>query len=185
MNRFRRQLEEIMLNIKDVEELALFFSVFKEYCNDLVTTRTGLSIRGVDGAPDWYGYERIIWDSSFKIVEPILKIKKHRGENAILDGLATMCLENIYGKGRQSFIMLLGKYGGCKYISVLASLIDDPEVSIHVIEALTRMNDLSQYEKIKSISEGARATPERSYARKYIKKRDCNLGCMTPMCHPR
>lgn len=66
--------------------------------------------------------------------------------------------------------MLLGKYGSTKYLPILAKLIDDPEVAIHSIEALTKLKDLSQFEKIKKLSECTKSTPIKSYARRYIKK---------------
>lgn len=50
--------------------------------------------------------------------------------------------------------MLIGKYGAIDYASSLACLIDDPEVSIHVIGALTQMKDLSHYEKTKKYQRG-------------------------------
>ncbi|WP_231573052.1 hypothetical protein [Yersinia similis] len=66
-------------------------------------------------------------------------------------------------------MMLLGKYGSTKYSPILAKLIDDPEIAIYSIEALTKLKDLSQFEKIKKLSECTKITPIRSYARKYIK----------------
>ncbi|MEC9850099.1 hypothetical protein RCT36_07580, partial [Escherichia marmotae] len=85
-------------------------------------------------------------------------------------GMLSLCLQKKYGKGRQSLVMLVGKYGAIDYASSLANLMDDSDVSIHVISALTQMKDLSQYEKLKKISEEKKATIERNYARKYIKK---------------
>ncbi|ABS47980.1 MULTISPECIES: hypothetical protein [Yersinia pseudotuberculosis complex] len=168
MNIYRQKLDEEILALDNVESLSVIFNAFKQYCGDLVATRTGISIKGVDGAPDWYGYERVIWDSSYVLLEPILK--KYCGENALLDGISSMCTEKKHGKGRQSFVMLLDKYGSTKYLPILAKLIDDPEVAIHSIEALTKLKDLSQFEKIKKLSECTKSTPIKSYARRYIKK---------------
>lgn len=157
-------------NLKDKEDLPLLFKSFKVHCDDLILTKTGLSMKGIEGAPDWYSYESQIWESAFNYIEPLLKIKKYRGENPLLDGLLKMGLEKKYGKGRQALIILITKYGSVNYASSLAPLIDDPDLSIHIIAALTKMNDLSQYEKIKEMSESKKLTPKRTYARKYIKK---------------
>lgn len=73
MNIYRQKLDEEILALDNVESLSVIFNAFKQYCGDLVATRTGISIKGVDGAPDWYGYERVIWDSSYVLLEPILK----------------------------------------------------------------------------------------------------------------
>lgn len=170
MNIYRQELEEAILALKGTEDLNVIFKAFKAYCDDLVVTRTGISMKGRDGVPDWYGYESVIWDAGYALLEPILKVKKYRGENTLLDGISSMCTEKKYGKGRQYLVMLLGKYGSIKYSPVLSKLIDDPEVAIHSIEALTKLKDLSQFEKIKKLSEGIKSTPVRSYARKYIKK---------------
>ncbi|EAX6603043.1 hypothetical protein BH012_17200 [Salmonella enterica] len=169
-NIFIENINNSISNLKSNDDLSFVFKAFEEYCDDLISTRTGLSMKGVDGAPDWYGYERIIWESVFKYIEPILKIKKFRGKNELLDGMLSLCLKKEYGKGRQSLVMLIGKYGAIDYAPSLAYLIDDPDVSIHVIGALTQMKDLSQYEKIKKISEEKKITSKRTYARKYIKK---------------
>ncbi|EAC9079040.1 hypothetical protein KV69_10920 [Listeria monocytogenes] len=164
----RNEWEKV--GISEQEFLDAFLEVYEEYCENLVVTRRGLSMKGVDGAPDWYGYERLIWDASFKYIEPILKIKKFKDENKLVDGVLTLCLNHRYGKGRQSLVILIGKYGANTYASSLAFLLDDPEVSIQVIAALTKMKDLSQYGKVKIIAEEKKATPERLYAKKYIKK---------------
>jgi hypothetical protein len=81
---YRRGLDEAILALKSVEDLKVIFSAFKAYCDDLVITRTGISMKGVDGAPDWLRYERMIWEASYVLLEPILKVKKYRGENALL-----------------------------------------------------------------------------------------------------
>lgn len=158
------------VGISEQEFVDVFLEVYEDYCENLVVTRRGLSMKGVDGAPDWYGYERLIWDASFKYIEPILKIKKFKDENKIVDGVLSLCLNQRYGKGRQSLVILIGKYGANTYASSLAFLLDDPEVSIQVIAALTKMKDLSQYEKVNIIAAEKKATPERLYAKKYIKK---------------
>lgn len=158
------------VGISEQEFVDVFLEVYEDYCENLVETRRGLSMKGVDGAPDWYGYERLIWDASFKYIEPILKIKKFKDENKLVDGVLSLCLNHRYGKGRQSLVILIGKYGANTYASSLAFLLDDPEVSIQVIAALTKMKDLSQYGKVKIIAEEKKATPERLYAKKYIKK---------------
>lgn len=158
------------VGISEQEFVDVFLEVYEDYCENLVVTRRGLSMKGVDGAPDWYGYERLIWDASFKYIEPILKIKKFKDENKLVDGVLSLCLNHRYGKGRQSLVILIGKYGANTYASSLAFLLDDPEVSIQVIAALTKMKDLSQYGKVKIIAEEKKATPERLYAKKYIKK---------------
>ncbi|MEE7414923.1 hypothetical protein [Escherichia marmotae] len=72
-NVFIEKINNAISDLKDNDGLPLVFKTFEEYCNDLVLTRTGLSMKGIDGAPDWYGYERIIWESGFKYIEPILK----------------------------------------------------------------------------------------------------------------
>lgn len=149
MNVFMENINDAISNLKNDDGLSLVFNAFEDYCNDLILTKTGLSMKGVDGAPDWYGYERIIWESGFQYIEPILKIKKFRGKNSLLDGMLSLCLEKKYGKGRQSLVTLIGKYGAIGYASSLAYLIDDPDISIQVIGALTQMKDLSQFGKIK------------------------------------
>lgn len=66
--------------ISEQEFLAIFLESYEEYCDELVVNRKVLSIKGVDGAPNWYGYEYKIWDANFKYIEPILKVKKFKGK---------------------------------------------------------------------------------------------------------
>ncbi|MBC2375500.1 hypothetical protein HBP80_08600 [Listeria welshimeri] len=156
--------------ISEQEFLAIFLESYEEYCDELVVNRKVLSIKGVDGAPNWYRYEYKIWDANFKYIEPILKVKKFKGKEKLTDGLLSICLSNKYGKGRQSLIILIGEYGLKTCASSLGPLLDDSEVTIQVIAALTKMKDVSQYEKIKVLAEKEKATPERFYAKKYVNK---------------
>lgn len=156
--------------ISEQEFLAVFLEAYEEYCDELVVKRKGLSIKGVDGAPNWCGYEYMIWKANFKYIEPILKVKKFKDENKLMEGLLSLCLSPKYGKGRQSLIILIGEYGLKTYSPSLGVLLDDSEVTIQVISAFTKMKDVSQYEKIKVLAEKEKATPERFYAKKYINK---------------
>lgn len=149
--------------------LASVYENFETYCDYLVLTRTGLSMKGVDNAPDWYGYEYIIWNAGFQFLEPVLKKKDYRGKNILLDGVVSMSLNPKYGRGRQSLIMLIGKYGSVDYAPAIGRLLNDEEVLIQVIYALERMKDFTHFEKIKTLADGDKCTPQRTRARKYVK----------------
>lgn len=170
MSQFREILEKAISNIKDVNGPKNVGAALLDYADELVSKRQGLSMRGVDGAPDWYKYETILWDICRDLIDPIFKDRKWRGWNDLIEAILKLCQNKKYGKGRQPFVLLLGKIGSIDCICTLRDLIDDDEVSIHSIDSLTKMEDLSSYTKIKLIAEGKKATPQRSYARKYVKR---------------
>jgi hypothetical protein len=104
-------------------------------------TRTGLSMAGIDGAPDWLGYESDLWKLSGRL-RPVLSARKDwRSGSDVLKALALICNDQSYSKGRQYMIMMLGEFGGTSEATEISALLDDPEVQGHVYKALTKLRD--------------------------------------------
>ena len=84
----------------------------------------------------WYGYENLIWDLGESFRRVLKRNRALRGRDTIFEAIERVCLDARYGKGRESFTMLLGQYGGPRRVPVLLRLLDDPEVCGHALYAL-------------------------------------------------
>lgn len=101
---------------------------------------------GVDGAPDWKEYEHRIWSMGEQLRLFLKKRKDWRGKCEVLDAASTVLLNKQYGKGRQTFALLLGDFGGKEYEKSLSKTINDPEVCGHTIKSLSKTK-ITGYEK--------------------------------------
>lgn len=104
-------------------------------CEYWARTLTGVGMRGEMGAPDWKAYELKIWELG-ESLRQFLKRKQWRGQGALLDAAARVTMSHEFGKGRQTFVLLLGDYGNQEYGPSLGALLDDREVYGHVVKAL-------------------------------------------------
>jgi hypothetical protein len=96
---------------------------------------TGVGMRGELGAPDWSTYELKIWELG-ESLRHFLKRKRWRGQGELLDAVARVLMSRNFGKGRQTFALLLGECGNKEYGAVLGGVLDDPEVYGHAVKAL-------------------------------------------------
>jgi hypothetical protein len=107
-------------------------------CEHWLQTLTAIEMNGQLGAPDWKGYELRIWRLG-ESLRLFLRTKKGwRGPGVLLDAVAAVLRDRRFGKGRQTFALLLGDFGGQAYGEQLASVLDDREVWGHAIKALTK-----------------------------------------------
>lgn len=114
--------------------LAALSDLPKRYLDELPI----VSMKGVDGAPDWMGYEVAVWDLSEQLREFLRFHKKIRRKTPILDQVGRLVSDKRYGKGRQNFVLLLGQFGKEAYAQVIGSLLDDTDVYGHAIVSLNR-----------------------------------------------
>ena len=104
-------------------------------------TRTGLSMVGVDGAPDWLGFETALWKLSERL-RPVLSARKDwRSESDIMQAVVRLCRNQSYAKGRQNFVLMLGDFGGPREAEELGHLLTDTDVQGHAIKALCKLRD--------------------------------------------
>jgi hypothetical protein len=122
---------------KDVEptRVAEVISVLAEH---YFTTRKGLSMKGVKGAPDWVGYESALWQLSERVREYLKGRKDLRGENPVLDACGALVSEPRFGKGRQNFVLLLGEFGAGAYARAIGLALSDAEIAGHGVKAALR-----------------------------------------------
>ena len=105
------------------------------------STRTGLSMAGVDGAPDWLGFETALWKLSERLRPVVSARKDWRSESEIMQAILRLCGNQSYAKGRQNFVLMLGDFGGKKEATALGDLLMDTDVQGHAIVALHKLRD--------------------------------------------
>ena len=66
----------------------------------------------------------------------MLHFRHLRQSERIFEQVRSLCFDQRFGKGRESFTMVLGIYGGEAQIPALINLLADPEVCGHAVYAL-------------------------------------------------
>lgn len=139
-------------------------------CDDFFNHDTGIEMPGIKGAPDWLSFEMRIWELGESLRQPIKRRKKLLKNKNLLNVIMMICRNNKYGKGRQTFVMLLGEFSRGDASKLLGDLLDDPEVLGHSIKALTKLKDDGYVDKIGRIAEeetGWIRVAARNYCRKF------------------
>ena len=117
---------------------------------------------------DWYTFEHEIWDIGEEIRQLTVQNKKKFNEEQI-GRIIGICLDKRVKRGRQSFVMLLGKKAYNGYSGALIPLLCDDDVDGHVIYTLYKMQAGQYVEQIKPFVEHKR-TWIRNEAKRYIQK---------------
>lgn len=117
---------------------------------------------------DWYDFEHELWELGENIRQLILSEKKDfNAEQA--DRICKIC-ENVKAKrGRQSFVMLLGKRRFLTYADRIAHILPDDDIDGHIISTLYKMG-ASQYVDIIKPYADHRITWIKNEAKRYIQK---------------
>ena len=129
-------VEHLDLSIHNENIVALAVSTLCPYWTDALQS---IGMKGELGAPDWRRYELKIWELGESLRLYLKKQKSWRGPSTLFDAIAQVMGTKVYGKGRQTFALLLGDFGGSSYSRDLGRAIEDPEVVGHAIKALTKL----------------------------------------------
>jgi hypothetical protein len=132
-------------------------------------TLRGLSMRGAAGAPDWYGYESLLWEISEDFRAYLRSHKAIRGAHPLFNAVAEIVADSSYGKGRQNFVLVLGQYGGHHYADVIATGLGDPDVSAQALRALRKMKDGRFVQLARSLENDPPTPAARTEARSYLR----------------
>ncbi|MBE6714826.1 MAG: hypothetical protein E7575_06040 [Ruminococcaceae bacterium] len=117
---------------------------------------------------DWYDFELELWKTGEDIRQLILSDRKElNAEQA--DRVCKICVDIRAKRGRQSFIMLLGKKRYVSYADRIAAVLTDEDIDGHIISTLYKMGASQYIEKIKPYTDHAVAWI-RNEAKRYIKK---------------
>ena len=92
-------------------------------------------------APDvheWHNFELALWNTGEKIRQLISQHKKPLTQNQ-LERILNICQDKRAARGRQSFVMLLGRKQYADFSHRLISLLNDDDIDGHVIDTLYKM----------------------------------------------
>ena len=113
-------------------------------------------------------FELEIWDIGEEIRQLTAKYKKKFKKKQI-ERIIKVCLDKRAKRGRQSFVMLLGKRAYFDYSEAIIHLIHDKDVCSHVIYALYKMQ-AGQYADLIIPFTEHKETLIKNEAKRYIKK---------------
>lgn len=148
----------------DIAEMVRVLSIY------WLETRRGVYMKGVRGAEDWLEFEHRMWTLGEDLRELFKKNKKWRGKNDLNDLIALVLLDSAFGKGRQTFALLLGNYGiGGEYDSVLGKVLSDNQVCGHAIKSLNKLKADGYCQPVLNILKEKHPTWIKKAAKKYIK----------------
>lgn len=117
---------------------------------------------------EWYAFELKLWDIGEEIRQLVFTTKKTFNDDQI-DRILTICLDKRAKRGRQSFVMLLGRKKYCDYAEVLIPLLNDGDVDGHIIDTLYKMQ-ASGYVMLITPFLNHKRTWIRNTAKKYVQK---------------
>ncbi len=125
----------------------------------------------MDLAPDvhdWYMFEHELWEVGEDIRQFLLENKNKLNVSQI-ERIVKICLDKRAKRGRQSFVMLLGKKMFSEYAEQIVLLIDDDDVDGHVIDTLYKMGATGYADLIEPFLTHNR-TWIRNEAKRYVQK---------------
>ena len=117
---------------------------------------------------DWYRFEHDLWDKGERIRELILNSKKKPNSDQI-KRICDICTNPFARRGRQSFVMLLGKKCYAQYASVIVPFLSDDDIDGYVVDTLYKMGTPDYTSRIQPLTKHKR-TWIRIIAKKYIDK---------------
>jgi hypothetical protein len=91
------------------------------------------------GAPEWYPFEYAIWELGDRVRRVLDQCTKLRGDRSLCEQFVEVVNDRRGKRGRQPFVLLFGYKRCAPFASQLAEVIDDWQVSGHVIDSLIKM----------------------------------------------
>lgn len=117
---------------------------------------------------DWYKFESELWDVGENIRQFLLE-NKNKLNRSQIERIVEICLDKRAKRGRQSFVMLLGKKMFRDYAEQIVTLLNDVDVDGHVIDTLYKMGATEYTDLIEPFLTHNR-TWIRNEAKRYIQK---------------
>ena len=117
---------------------------------------------------DWYMFEHELWGVGEEIRQLTLKYKK-KFDKSQLDRIANICLDKRAKRGRQSFVLLLGRKQYVDYADKIVTVLEDEDVDGHVINTLYKMQ-AGQYVELMKPFLNHKRTWIKNEAKRFINK---------------
>jgi len=151
---FDNKLNELLSNAE--------FMIPDEILPDLPFMETTLDVH------DWYDFEHELWGIGEEIRQHILCGKKKPNAEQV-ERIVSICMDKRAKRGRESFVMLLGKKCYINYAEKIATLLSDSDVDGHVIDTLYKMGADGYNLQIEPFTNHNRVWI-RNKAKKYLEK---------------
>lgn len=120
------------------------------------------------GVHDWYDFEHQFWEVGEEI-RIFLRENNRKLNKYQIEKVVNICLDKRAKRGRQSFVMLLGRKMYADYADKIISLLSDDDVDGHVIDTLYKMQ-VGGYSIYIEPFLNHNCTWIRNEAKRYIKK---------------
>ena len=117
---------------------------------------------------DWYDFEHELWETGENIRQLILAEKKDLNTEQA-ERVCKICENAKAKRGRQSFVMLLGKKRFLPYADRIARILPDDDINGHIISTLYKMGTSQYVDRIKPYADH-RITWIKNEAKRYIQK---------------
>src|SRR5215467_15851725 len=100
-------LKQVKRADKSLDRQETVAEAIMELCDYWRTNFDGVAVSGALGSPDWTTCERKIWETG-ESLRLFMKPKRWSGKGPLLDAAARILLNRNFGKGRQTYALLLG-----------------------------------------------------------------------------
>jgi hypothetical protein len=149
---------------------AVVAAAIEEAAGEWERTARQISMQGVSGAPDWFLFERKIWDLGESLRLCLVKRKAWRSWSKAFEVISRLAIDPRFHKGRQSLVLLLGEFAADRHQDALRRLLDDDEVRGHALMALRRgkVIDAALFDLVRELADRERGWV-RTQAKKYLK----------------
>ena len=117
---------------------------------------------------DWYRFENDLWNKGEEVRQLILNSKKKPNREQV-KRICEICTNPVAKRGRQSFVMLLGRKCYTEYAPIIAPFLSDDDIDGHVVDTLYKMGISDYVSQIQPLTKHKR-TWIRNIAKKYINK---------------
>ena len=125
--------------------------------------------RYTSGAPEWHGFEDVVWQQGEVIRQLLVECKSLRKDAGLQSAFLRVACNRKAKRGRQSFIMLLG-YSCCSGSApAIAGQLSDPDVAGHVVDTLTKMRCPDFVQDVEELT-NSDTTWVRNKAKRYVER---------------
>jgi hypothetical protein len=121
------------------------------------------------GAPEWYAFEHQVWNYGEEIRQLLTKNKSLNNDNDIQQAILKIACNKKAKRGRQTFILLLGRVDCARFAQEIASQLLDQNVAGHAIDTISKMRSPGFTNEIEPFTKD-KVTWVRNKAKQYIKK---------------
>lgn len=139
------------------------------FCEDIFRENDFKEELIFQGMPERMAYESEIWMIGEKIRQELTKLKKIETE-LLLAEVVKVISTTKYGRGRESFVMILHYFGNSPTVEkCLSSLLDDVELYGYAIKELNKLRLFTHVEKVREILQNEKTYWIKKEAERYLK----------------